>query len=190
MELIDKAKVILNNDNLTDTEIANKIGTSRMMIHNYRSGSSDLNKAKYEVIRALADEYDKADVTMMNMANTGAFKYFVARMESFFTEIKEDQKDSYDSDEGYADDLALIPVLDRIGKEVVNNTPLMVELYDIYYKNLDKKNWWLILTTNIVGIFLHLVYFNKKIASQLRLAIIICIPTLFFSWHTRDTLFS
>jgi len=139
MEIIDKAKAILNNKKLTDAEIANKIGVSRMMIHNYRSGASDLENAKYSIIKSLSDEYDKDDVTMINMANTGAFKYFVARMQGFFNEVEEDQKDSYNSDEGYVDDLALIPVLDRIGKEVVNNTSLMIELYDIYYDSLNKK---------------------------------------------------
>lgn len=139
MELIDKAQTILNNKNLSDQLIGDEIGVSRMTIHNYRTGANKLENAKYSMVKALADEYDKNEITMIDMANTGAFKYFIATMQAFFEEIEQDQQDSYNSEEAYADDLALIPVIQRINKEVSNNTSLLIELYNIYYENLDHK---------------------------------------------------
>lgn len=139
MELIEKARAILNNKNFSDQMIATKINVGRMMIHNYRSGATDLNKAKYEVVKSLADEYDKNEIAMIDMAKTGAFKYFTARMQGFFDEIKGDQIESYNHDEGYIDDKALIYVLDDINEKVVNNTSLMIDLYNTYYKHLNKE---------------------------------------------------
>ena len=139
MELIEKARAILNNKNFSDQMIATKINVGRMMIHNYRSGATDLNKAKYEVVKSLADEYDKNEIAMIDMAKTGAFKYFTVRMQGFFDEIKGDQIESYNHDEGYIDDKALIYVLDDINEKVVNNTSLMIDLYNTYYKHLNKE---------------------------------------------------
>ena len=139
MELIEKAQAILNNKNFSDQMIATKINVGRMMIHNYRSGATDLNKAKYEVVKSLADEYDKNEIAMIDMAKTGAFKYFAKRMQGFFDEIKGDQIESYNHDEGYIDDKALIYVLDDINEKVVNNTSLMIDLYNTYYKHLNEE---------------------------------------------------
>ncbi|WP_278554443.1 hypothetical protein [Companilactobacillus farciminis] len=139
MELIEKAQAILNNKNFSDQMIATKINVGRMMIHNYRSGATDLNKAKYEVVKSLADEYDKNEIAMIDMAKTGAFKYFAKRMQGWFREAKKDQELIYKSADGYIDDKALVPVIERIDKEVANNTSLLVDLYHIYYKELNKE---------------------------------------------------
>ena len=139
MELIDKAQAIIDNKNFPDSLIADKIGVGRMMIHRYRDGSTELSNAKYSIVKALANEYDKNEIAMIDMAKTGAFKYFTARMQGFFDEIKGDQIESYNHDEGYIDDKALIYVLDDINEEVVNNTSLMIDLYNTYYKRLNEE---------------------------------------------------
>lgn len=139
LEMIDKAQAVLNNKNFSDAMIADQIGVRRMMIHRYRDGTTELINAKYSIVKALADEYDKNEIAMIDMTNSGAFKFFLTRMQSFFNEVKQDQADSYDSPAANVDDLALIPVLDRINREISNNTSLMIDLYHIYYKNLNKE---------------------------------------------------
>ncbi|TGD24333.1 XRE family transcriptional regulator [Companilactobacillus suantsaicola] len=61
VEPIDKARLILGNKSIKDKELAQKVGVSRMMINNYRNGVYDLDKAKYEIVKALADFYDETN---------------------------------------------------------------------------------------------------------------------------------
>ncbi|KRN98349.1 hypothetical protein [Companilactobacillus kimchiensis] len=133
MELLAKAQAFLNNKHFSDQEIAKKIGVGRMMINNYRNDKTKLTAAKYSIVKLLADEYDK-NAKQLNSAD---FKHFVNRIENLFKEVQCDQEDSYNSDDAYLDDLALIPVLERVSKEVISDPALMNELYEIYSKNLN-----------------------------------------------------
>ena len=56
---MEKATNVINDSSVKAVDIENEIGISKISISNYRTGKTDLGKAKWEVIHKLAQYYDK-----------------------------------------------------------------------------------------------------------------------------------
>ncbi|ANK63346.1 hypothetical protein AYR56_05470 [Loigolactobacillus backii] len=55
---MDKAKALLADTEISGTFIANTTGINRMNISNYRTGKTDVEKAKWEIVAKLARTYE------------------------------------------------------------------------------------------------------------------------------------
>jgi len=65
---MDKAKAILANEAVTITFINNTTGINRMSLTQYRNGSTNLEKAKWETVTKLARAYE-ADWIQQNIGD-------------------------------------------------------------------------------------------------------------------------
>ncbi|BAP85543.1 hypothetical protein LOOC260_110040 [Paucilactobacillus hokkaidonensis JCM 18461] len=59
MTEMDKAVKVINDDAIKATDIENKTSIGAVSISNYRTGKTDLNKVKWEIIHKLAGYYDE-----------------------------------------------------------------------------------------------------------------------------------
>lgn len=56
---MDKAKVVIADDSIRTVDLEAKTGIGRASIINYRSGKTDIERAKWEVVNKLARYYDE-----------------------------------------------------------------------------------------------------------------------------------
>lgn len=56
---MDKAKVVIADNSIRTVDLETKTGIGRVSIINYRSGKTDIERAKWEVVNKLARYYDE-----------------------------------------------------------------------------------------------------------------------------------
>lgn len=56
---MDKAKAVIADDSIRTVDLETKTGIGRASIINYRSGKTDIERAKWEVVNKLARYYDE-----------------------------------------------------------------------------------------------------------------------------------
>ena len=60
---LDKAKKLLADKSVTNKQIVDVTGISKLSISNYRTGKTDIEKAKWSIVNKLAQMYDILEFT-------------------------------------------------------------------------------------------------------------------------------
>lgn len=76
---MDKAKALLADTKISGTFIANTTGINQMNISNYRTGKTDVEKAKWEIIAKLARAYEANWIQEQIGGETTEFANFIRK---------------------------------------------------------------------------------------------------------------
>lgn len=132
MTNLEKMQWVINN--VKGETIANDTGITKTSIHNYKNAKSRLERIPFENAEKLISYYDRIQDVNMVLEDPLGFKNFTMRLSLWFNEAIEDQQDSYNSDEGYEDDLKVAAVIETLSDEVLKDLTLLDKLYKVYQK--------------------------------------------------------
>lgn len=117
---MDKAIRILNDSNVTALSIADNTGISRISVSNYRTGKTDIKKAKWEIIHKLAEYYDDLKFNdMIGLNNFQDYTSFSNMLIGFFSGVKQSQNKEWQA------------VIDEISNVVNSDPKLVARLFKI-----------------------------------------------------------
>lgn len=90
---LDKAKRLLADKSITNKQIVDVTGISKLSISNYRTGKTDIEKAKWSIVNKLAQMYDILEFTPTYGPNGENIIKFSKVLSEYFEENKEAYKD-------------------------------------------------------------------------------------------------
>lgn len=120
---LDKARRLLDNREVSGDYISKITGINNTSISNYRTGKTDVSRAKWEIVNRLAQMQDMLDLSPYIGENGENVIKFSNVLNEFFSENKEAYKD----DRRF---LGMIKVLEDI---VATDPQLLVELMKPFF---------------------------------------------------------
>lgn len=82
---LSKAKKLLSS-NIKMSDISKHTGISRVSLSHYKTGNTDINKARWSIIHALAKEWDNYQFHQTLNSNYGEYN---AKLIAWFTDLKD-----------------------------------------------------------------------------------------------------
>lgn len=120
---LDKARRLLDNREVSGDYISKVTGINNTSISNYRTGKTDVSRAKWEIVNRLAQMQDMLDLSPYIGENGENVIKFSSVLNEFFSENREAYKD----DKRF---LGMIKVLEDI---VATDPQLLVELMKPFF---------------------------------------------------------
>ncbi|ANK66610.1 hypothetical protein [Loigolactobacillus backii] len=120
---MDKAKALLADTEISGTFIANTTGINQMNISNYRTGKTDVKKAKWEIIAKLSRAYE-ADWIQKQIGNRQTefaqfIKNFTGKITKYANQVEKE-------------DIAMGDTIDLLNDMTTSDIIQSIELYKNY----------------------------------------------------------
>lgn len=121
---LDKARKLLADKNISDTQIVRGTGINKVSINNYRHGKTDIERAKWTVVNSLAQMYDALELAPFIGENGENVIKFSRILNEFFDENKE----------AYKDDQAFLKMVENLENIICSDPYVMIELMKPFFK--------------------------------------------------------
>lgn len=120
---MDKAKALLADTEISGTFIANTTGINQMNISNYRTGKTDVEKAKWEIVAKLARAYEANWIQEQIGGETTEFVNFIKK---FSRAVSKSANYVAKTDDAMADTINLL------GNMAISDVIQLIVLYKNY----------------------------------------------------------
>lgn len=134
MEPLEKVKSVVGSG-MTAYEIEKKTGVTRPTIINMQKGSYDFSKASYQTVEKLANFYDQQRESTLVFKDQGGFLNFSSLLDRKLKEVIDSNNLLLDPS-----DKAMKEILNKIRDNVLKDSYLLEDLYDVYVEQLNKAN--------------------------------------------------
>ncbi|MCR1891448.1 helix-turn-helix transcriptional regulator [Ligilactobacillus murinus] len=121
---LDKARKLLADKNISDTQIVRGTGINKVSINNYRHGKTDIERAKWSIVNRLAQMYDALELAPYIGENGENVIKFSRILNEFFDENKG----------VYANDPAFLKMVENLETIVSSDPYIMVSLMKPFFK--------------------------------------------------------
>ena len=122
---MDKAKALLADTEISGTFIANTTGINQMSISNYRTGKTDVEKAKWEIVAKLARAYEANWIQEQIGGETTEFVNFIKKFSKAISNMA-----NYTS----KTDDAMADTVELLGNMAISDVIQLIVLYKSHAK--------------------------------------------------------
>lgn len=132
MEPLEKVKSVVRSG-MSAYEIEKKTGVTRPTINNMQKKSYDYSKVSYQTVEKLANFYDQQRESTLVFKDQGGFLNFSSLLDRKLKEVIDSNNLALDPS-----DKAMKEVLNKIRDNVLKDSYLLEDLYDVYVEQLNK----------------------------------------------------